>query len=115
MDEIWVGDSRAEDLPVSVAPGEIVALAVGDMLIAVRPLTRTDLGCDAPMRLAAIEDDLVLEMYNYLGPEKIFWDSERRSRFFRGEPQCGFSTRKSPSVRTTRASGPSRVRLPPAC
>lgn len=65
-------------------------MATGDVLTAVRPLTISDLGHDAPIRLIEAGDELVLEMYNYLGPEKVFWDMERNSRFFRGEPQCGF-------------------------
>lgn len=90
VDEVWAGDRKVEHFPATVEPGEVVALAAGDMLLAVRPLTITDLGCDAPIRLAVVEDDLVLEMYNYLGPEKVFWDRDHKSRFFQGEPQCGF-------------------------
>jgi hypothetical protein len=89
VDEIWLGDRRVETLPVEVPPGETVVVGSGDALVAVRPLTRTDLGRDAPIRLIEIQGDLVLEIYNYLGPQKSFWELNWPGAFFKGRPQCG--------------------------
>ena len=89
VDEIWVGDRRIESLPAPVPPGEVVVIGSGDALFAVRPLTRTDLGREAPIRLVDIQGDLVLELYNYRGPAKAFWDLGWPGAFFRGRPQCG--------------------------
>ncbi len=55
----------------------------------VLPLTRTDLGRDAPVRLVEREGDLVLELYNYLGAEKSFWEMGWPGAFYKGKPQCG--------------------------
>jgi hypothetical protein len=92
VDEIWFGDRRvdADQLPVEVPPGKVIVLGSGDALFAVLPLTRNDLGRDAPVRLAEAQGDLVLELYNYLGPQKRFWELNWPGAFFKGTPQCGF-------------------------
>jgi hypothetical protein len=90
VDEIWIGERRVEALPAEVAPGEIVVIGSGSALTAVRPLTRTDMGRAAPIRLREIKGDLVLEIYNYLGPEKPFWEMGWPGAFYKGKPQCGF-------------------------
>ncbi len=91
LDEIWIGEKRVEQLPAPVEPGETVAIASGDALIAIKPLKLTQLSEDAPMRIKLMEDNtLVMEMYNYQGPRKIFWELAHPSAFFKGQPQCGF-------------------------
>jgi hypothetical protein len=89
VDEIWIGDGQVETLPAEVPPGEVVVAGSGDALVAVRPLARTDLGRDAPIRLTEIQGDLVLELYNYLGPQKSFWELNWPGAFYKGRPQCG--------------------------
>ena len=42
------------------------------------------------MRLTHFGDDLVLEMYNYRGPKKVFWELRWPGGFFQGVPQSGF-------------------------
>ena len=83
VDEIWAGNRRIETLPAQVEPGEVVVVGSGGAFVAVRPLTLTDFGDGAPIRLVERGGDLVLEMYNYLGPE-------RELRFAKGHNQCGF-------------------------
>jgi len=90
VDEIWVGGKRVTNLPADVARGSVVVVASGDALAALRPLTITDLGRGAPVRLVEKDGYLVLEMYNYLGPKKTFWEMEWPGGFYRGQPQCGF-------------------------
>jgi len=89
IDEIWIGDRRVGALPVDVPPGEVIVIGSGNVLFAVLPLTRTDLGRDAPIRLEEREGDLVLELYNYLGMEKGFWELNWPGAFYKGKPQCG--------------------------
>jgi hypothetical protein len=89
VDEIWAGDRRVETLPVEVSSGETIVVGSGDALVAVRPLTRTDLGRDAPIRLREIQGDLVFEIYNYLGARKSFWELNWPGMFYKGRPQCG--------------------------
>jgi len=90
VDGIWAGKRKIESLPAEVQPGEVVVIACGPVYIGVRPLTRTDLGYGAPLRLAESGGLLALQMYNYLGGPKVHNDLERMSRFYRGQPQCGY-------------------------
>ena len=90
VDEVWIGAQRIESFPAEVPPGEVVVVGSGSALTAVHPLKRTDMGRQAPMRLRQIQDDLVLEIYNYLGPEKPFWEMGWPGAFYQGKPQCGF-------------------------
>jgi hypothetical protein len=90
IDEIWINDRPVDAFPAPLAPGDVVVTAMGSVLLALRPLTCTDLGVDAPMRLNVVENELVLEMYNYIGPQNQNLTTDRMSRFYRGLPQCGF-------------------------
>ena len=89
MDEIWIGGRRIEALPAEAAPGEVIVVGSGAALTAILPLARTDIGRDAPIRLVEREGDLVLEIYNYLGPKKAFWELGWPGLFYKGRPQCG--------------------------
>jgi hypothetical protein len=90
VDEIWAGERRIEALPALVNPGEVVVIGSGEIYCAVCVLARTDLGRNAPVRIAEIQGDLVLEIYNYLGQDKPFWELSWPGAFYRGNPQCGF-------------------------
>lgn len=92
IDDIWVGDQKIEKLPFDVPKGEVVVIGSGTIYQAIRPFTVSDLGRDAPIRLREQAGDLVLELYNYLGPEKAFWDQAWPGAFYQGKPQCGFYT-----------------------
>ena len=48
------------------------------------------MGRNAPVRLNEIQGDLVLEIYNYLGQDKPFWEMGWPGAFYQGKPQCGF-------------------------
>lgn len=89
-DGVWVGEELVEQFPRELAEGEVAVVECGDAFVAIRPLSRDDLGFGAPLRLVQREDRFALEMYNYLGPETSFWDMDRESRFFQGKPRCGF-------------------------
>ncbi len=90
VDGIWAGNRKIESLPADVNPGEAVVVASGPIYVGVLPLTRTDLGYGAPLRIMESEGELAFQMYNYLGGDKIHNDLERMSRFYRGQPQCGY-------------------------
>jgi hypothetical protein len=89
IDEIWVGDRGITSLPAEVPNDTTVVIGSGDAYFAIRPLTRTDMGRDAPIRLVEKKGDLVLEIYNYLGSTKSFWEMRQDGPFFQGHPQCG--------------------------
>jgi hypothetical protein len=89
IDEIWVGDQQIRTLPAEVPEGQTITIAGGNTLFAIRPLSRTDLGRGAPIRLVDKQGDLVLETYNYLGSEKSFWEMRPDGPFFQGHPKNG--------------------------
>jgi hypothetical protein len=89
VDEIWVGGRRIETLPIDIGSGEGVVIGSGDAWFAILPLSRRDLGRAAPIRLVERDGDLVLEIYNYLGPKKAFWELGWPGLFYQGRPWCG--------------------------
>ncbi len=90
VDEIWVDDTRVEALPFDVVEGSTVVVGSGDAWIAVRPLTRTHLSYAPPLRLIERKGMLGLEVYNYEGAPKTFWELGWPGSFYQGLPQCGF-------------------------
>ncbi|MBX3012786.1 MAG: hypothetical protein KF832_14820 [Caldilineaceae bacterium] len=90
IDEIWVGATKVTALPHVVEPGQVVVIGSGDIYMAVRPLTVTPLGKDTPVQLVERAGDLVLECYNYRGPEKRFWEMGWPGAFYQGKPIVAF-------------------------
>jgi hypothetical protein len=90
VDEIWVGDQRIDTAPCAVPPGETVVIGSGEVYMAVRPLLITPLGRETPVQLVVRNGDLVLELYNYCGPQKRFWELNWPGAFFQGRPVCAF-------------------------
>jgi hypothetical protein len=90
IDEIIVGGERVTMLPFAVPPGMPVVIASGDAYVAVRPLTITALGRQTPITLLERDGDLVLEMANYRGPAKRFWELNWPGAFFKGRPFTAF-------------------------
>lgn len=90
IDAIYVNGVAITTLPHALAPGDVAVVTCGDVYVAVRPYTVTNLGIEAPVRLIEKDGNLVLELHNYLGAEKLFNELEWKSRFYRGQPQCGF-------------------------
>lgn len=86
--EIWAGGKKVEGLPYDLVDFQAVVVETGPVWIAIKPLAREELGHASPIRLVRRGKRLLFEMYNYLGPEKIFWDLDRGSRFYKGQPYC---------------------------
>ena len=103
VDEIWIGQHKVDSLPAAVPRGEVVVVGSGALWTAVRPLELTDLGGGAPIRLVELDGHLALEMYNYTGPAKTFWEMAKPGSFYQGQPRCGFYTELA--ERTDYASG----------
>jgi hypothetical protein len=89
VDGIWIDDAQVTALPAEVGEDQVVVVECDEVRIAVRPLSRMALGRDAPAQLVERGRDLVLELYNYLGPEKRFWELGWPGAFFQGTPRCG--------------------------
>ena len=90
VDEIWVNGSKVDDLPAEVPERSTLVFACGEVYIVVRPLERTRLGVEAPIRIVEHRGCLALEMYNYLGPPKTFWELGNPGAFFQGNVRNGF-------------------------
>lgn len=90
VDELWVNGSRVDALPADVPEGALIVVACGNVYVVVRPLERTKLGAVAPIRIVRHRGSLVLEMYNYLGPDKTFWELGNPGAFFQGHLRNGF-------------------------
>ena len=84
VDELWIDGARIRDLPATVPDGALVVFGCGEVYIAVRPLDRRKLGAEAPARIVQHRGSLVLEMYNYRGPDKTFWELANPGAFFQG-------------------------------
>ena len=84
VDEIWVDGFPVGDLPANVPEGSTIIVACGDVYILIRPLSRTRLGLEAPIVITERSGCLVLEMYNYRGPAKTFWELANPGAFFQG-------------------------------
>ncbi|MCY3781508.1 MAG: hypothetical protein OXG78_14435 [Chloroflexi bacterium] len=90
VDEIWVDGSRIGDLPADLPDRPVIVVGCGNVYILVRPLDRSKLGVDAPVRMVEHRGSLVLEMYNYRGPDKTFWELANPGAFFQGYVHNGF-------------------------
>ena len=89
IDEIWVDDKQVEKLPISVAEKSVVVIGSGNAYIAIQPLSRHDAGRNASIQVVEKQGDLVLEIYNYKGAEKDFWEYRSSlNPFFQGHPYC---------------------------
>ena len=76
---------------VAVHAGEAVCVAAGDVYVAVIPLEPSDMGSDAPIELHLDGEKLTLDIYNYRGFAKQFW--EHRSQggpFYKGNIRSAF-------------------------
>ena len=90
VDEIWVNGAPVSALPAELPEPALIVVGCGNVYIVVRPLGRRKLGPEAPIRLVEHRGSLVLEMYNYLGPEKTFWELANPGAFFQGYVNNGF-------------------------
>ena len=90
VEELWVNGSRIGNLPADVPERSIIVVGCGNVYVVVRPLERSKLGVHAPIRIVEHRGCLVLEMYNYLGPDKTFWELANPGSFFQGYVRNGF-------------------------
>ncbi len=91
-DEVWVDDRRIDGWPARIEPEERVVIAFGDAYVALIPLKQTDMGSDAPIELNFVDGTLTLDIYNYQGPAKTFWEYRSHSgAFFKGNVRNAFA------------------------
>ncbi len=91
-DEVWVGERRVDAWPATVAAGEPVVIAAGDVYITMIPLAPSDMGHGAPIELTRAGDVLSLDIYNYKGPPKSFWEHRSQAGpFYNGNVRNAFA------------------------
>ena len=90
IDEIWINGKEVRELPIEVINTDVIVVGCGDVYVAIRPLSLTNLGGGAPIRIVKHEQYVVLELYNYLGPTKTFWELAHPGAFYQGRTRCGF-------------------------
>lgn len=90
VDEIWVDGSLIDDLPADLPDDSVIVIGSDSIYTVVRPLERTRLGAEAPVRIVNHRGSLVIEIYNYLGPAKTFWELGNPGAFFQGVVHNGF-------------------------
>jgi hypothetical protein len=101
-DKVWVDNAAVNTLPALHDPNATVVLETGDIMMAIRPFTLTSLGMEPwseggkgqgspeQLRIAEKDGSLVIELYNFRGAEKTFWELAWPGTFFQGYPRCGF-------------------------
>lgn len=90
--DVWVADRRVGTWPARIEPEQRVVISFGDVYLALIPLKQTDMGSDAPIELNLVDGILSLDIYNYQGPAKTFWEYRSHSgAFFKGNVRNAFA------------------------
>ncbi len=92
-DKLWINGKMTGSLPQHADPESVIVIESETIMIAVRPFSLTNLGSNSinhPIRIKEYEGNLMIELYNYKGPEKTFWELAWPGTFFQGYPKCGF-------------------------
>jgi len=90
IESVYVDGKPVDELPYDVPLGSDVFVRTETLIIGIRVLGRTALGVNAPIRLVERDGMISLEIHNYEGPEKTFWELANPGAFFKGLPFCAF-------------------------
>ncbi len=90
--QVWCGDLIAgERYPRELTAGEPIVIAEGGAYIALIPLEPSDMAHGAPIVLDRTEQGLRLDIYNYRGPAKTFWEHRSQAGpFYKGNVRNAF-------------------------
>jgi hypothetical protein len=88
--EILVGDRPVNELPASIGNQDNVGVAVGTAYFVVRPLARVGLGEGDEAVLRERDGSLLLELVQYRGAKKDFWELRWPGGFYQGKPINAF-------------------------
>lgn len=91
-DKLWIDGEEAASLPAYAHQHSVIVIESGDIMMAFRPFSITNLGGnpDEQIRVREFMGNLMIELYNFKGPEKVFWELAWPGAFFQGYPKCGF-------------------------
>ncbi len=91
-DEAWVGERRIDAWPAPVGAGEPIVIATGGVYITLVPLVPSDMGHGAPIELTREGGVASLDIYNYKGPPKSFWEHRSQAGpFYKGNVRNAFA------------------------
>jgi hypothetical protein len=94
-DHIWIDNQRVKQYPVTVPDSSVIVIESGDILIGIKPFIIEDLGMGKHIEIREMNDrdqTLAIEMYNYKGPAKTFWELAWPGAFYQGWPTNGWYT-----------------------
>jgi hypothetical protein len=92
IESIYVNGNLVTDRPLEISVESDICVVTETLMIGTRVLGRTTLGANAPIRLVEHDGMISLEIHNYLGPTKTFWELANPGAFFHGLPFCAFYT-----------------------
>lgn len=90
IDEVLVDGVRVRDFPLSIRQDSTIGVAAGSTFFAIRPITLTSLGSGSGGELVEREGQLVLELVQYRGQQKDFWELRNPGPFYQGRPVNAF-------------------------
>ncbi len=88
--EILVNGKVVESLPCRIPDRSLICFGFEESFLAILLFERTDLGVHSPIQLYERDGELVLEVYNYKGAKKTFWELAWPGSFYLGQPKCAF-------------------------
>lgn len=87
----WCGDAPLVEGTREMAPRRPLIVDAGGAYVALIPLAPTDMGHGAPIVVTRDGDTLTLDIYNYRGHDRQFWEYRSLAGpFFRGNVRNGF-------------------------
>ena len=87
---LWIDNTEVTSLPTAGSPSSTVVIESGEIMMAFKPFSLSNLGSGKQLRIQEREGTLMIELYNYKGPEKTFWELAWPGTFYQGLPKCGF-------------------------
>jgi hypothetical protein len=88
----WAGDEPLGSAVARVAPGQPVVVDAGGAYVAVVPLEPSDMGAEAGIEARLEDGMLIVDIYNYRGPDKTFWEHRSQAGpFYRGNVRNAFA------------------------
>ncbi len=92
VEGIYVNGKLVTEFPVELSIDSDICVVTGKLFIGVRVLGRSNLGIGSnpPVRLIERDGMISLNVHNYAGPEKTFWELANPGAFFQSLPFCAF-------------------------
>ena len=90
VESVYLDGNPVKELPCDVPVESEICVVTETLIIGIRVLGHTALGASAPIRLVERDGMISLNIHNYLGPEKTFWELANPGAFFQGLPFCAF-------------------------